>query len=194
TFVKDKSPEALATVIDKLLQSPRFGERWGRHWLHVAGLAGATGKARNVNYPHGWRYRDYVIKAFNDDKPYDQFIKEQLAGDELWPDSKEAQIATGFLRSYPDEINARDLNLKKQEIAVDLTNTTGTVFLAATVQCANCHNHKFDKISQKEYFQFQAFFSNASARDDVLPLSGRALEDYRQALERYRTATKSIRE
>ena len=119
-----------------------------------------------------WRYRDYVIRAFNEDKPYERFIKEQLAGDELWPDDKEALIATGFLRSYPDEINARDLNLKKQEIAVDLTNTTGSVFLATTVGCANCHNHKFDKISQKEYFQLQAFFVNASARDDVSPVDG----------------------
>ncbi len=141
-----------------------------------------------------WRYRDYVIRAFNEDKPYDRFIKEQLAGDELWPDDQEALIATGFLRSYPDEINARDLNLKKQEIAVDLTNTTGSVFLAATVGCANCHNHKFDKISQREYFQMQAFFINASARDDVSPLRGKALADYQQAQARYDEATKDIRD
>ena len=101
--------------------------------------------------PNMWRYRDYVIKAFNDDKPYNTFIKEQLAGDELWPDRKDALVATGFLRNFPDEINARDLNLKKQEIGNDLADTVSSVFLATTANCAQCHNHKFDKFTQKEY-------------------------------------------
>ncbi len=193
-FVSDRSSKAYERLVDRLLASPHYGERWGRHWLDLARYADSDGYNADGTRPNMWRYRDYVIKAFNEDKPYDRFIKEQLAGDELWPDDLEARTATGFLRSYPDEINARDLNLKKQEIAVDLTNTTGSVFLATTVGCANCHNHKFDKLSQKEYFQFQAFFSNASARDDLLPLTGKALADYNQALARYTEATKDIRQ
>src|SRR6266581_220534 len=193
-FLADDSSKAFDKVVDRLLASARYGERWARHWLDLARYAESEGFKADETRPNAWRYRDYVIKAFNTDKPYDRFIKEQLAGDELWPNDPDALIATGFLRSYPDEINARDLNLKKQEIAVDLTNTTGSVFLATTVGCANCHNHKFDKISQKEYFQFQAFFVNASARDDVPAATGTALTDYQQRLARYNEATHEIRE
>ncbi len=193
-FVSDRSPKAYEKLVDRLLASPHYGERWGRRWLDLARYADSDGYNADGTRPNMWRYRDYVIKAFNEDKPYDRFIKEQLAGDELWPNDQEALIATGFLRGYPDEINARDLNLKKQEIAVDVTNTTGSVFLASTVGCANCHNHKFDKISQKEYFQLQAFFVNASARDDVPVLTGKALAEYQSQLARYNEATREIRE
>jgi hypothetical protein len=194
SFVNDRSSKAYEKLVDRLLASPHYGERWGRRWLDLARYADSDGYNADGTRPNMWRYRDYVIRAFNEDKPYDRFIKEQLAGDELWPNDQEALIATGFLRSYPDEINARDLNLKKQEIAVDLTNTTGSVFLATTVGCANCHNHKFDKISQKEYFQFQAFFANASARDDVPAATATALTDYQQRLAHYNEATHEIRE
>ena len=194
SFVNDRSPKAYEKLVDRLLASAHYGERWGRRWLDLARYADSDGYNADGTRPNMWRYRDYVIRAFNEDKPYDRFVKEQLAGDELWPNDQEALIATGFLRSYPDEINARDLNLKKQEIAVDLTNTTGSVFLATTVGCANCHNHKFDKISQKEYFQFQAFFANASARDDVPASSGTALTEYQQRLARYNEATRQIRD
>ena len=191
-FVNDHSAKAYEKLVDRLLASPHYGERWGRRWLDLARYADSDGYNADGTRPNMWRYRDYVIQAFNQDKPYDRFIKEQLAGDELWPNDPQALTATGFLRSYPDEINARDLNLKKQEIAVDLTNTTGSVFLAATVGCANCHNHKFDKISQKEYFQFQAFFANASARDDVPVANGAPYADYQQKLARYQAATHDI--
>jgi hypothetical protein len=112
--------------------------------------------------PNNWRYRDYVIKAFNDDKPFDRFIKEQVAGDELWPDSQEAKIATGFLAGYPDNANSRDLVQRKYQITTDITDTIGETFLASTTGCARCHNHKSDKLSQKEYFQLQAFFANTA--------------------------------
>ena len=184
-FVNDRSSKAYENLVDRLLASAHYGERWGRRWLDLARYADSDGYNTDGTRPNMWRYRDYVIGAFNQDKPYDRFIKEQLAGDELWPNDQEALIATGFLRGYPDEINARDLNLKKQEIAVDVTNTTGSVFLATTIGCANCHNHKFDKISQKEYFQFQAFFANASARDDVTVGTPAELGDYQQRLARY---------
>jgi hypothetical protein len=193
-FVNDRSSKAYEKLVDRLLASPHYGERWGRRWLDLARYADSDGYNTDGTRPNMWRYRDYVIGAFNADKPYDRFIKEQLAGDELWPNEQEALIATGFLRGYPDEINARDLNLKKQEIAVDLTNTTGSVFLATTVGCANCHNHKFDKISQKEYFQLQAFFANASARDDVPVGTPAQLSDYQQQQARYNEATKETRE
>ncbi|HEY0687283.1 MAG TPA: DUF1549 and DUF1553 domain-containing protein [Steroidobacter sp.] len=192
-FVNDRSPKAYEKLIDRLLASPHYGERQARRWLDLARYADSDGYNADGTRPNMWRYRDYVIEAFNRDKPYDQFIKEQLAGDELRPDSNEALIATGFLRSYPDEINARDLNLKKQEIATDLTDTVGAVFLAQTVGCANCHNHKFDAISQKEYFQLQAYFVNASARDDVMPLKDNELSQYRQKLAAYEAATQSVR-
>jgi hypothetical protein len=179
--------------VDRLLASPRYGERWGRRWLDLTRHADSDGYNTDGTRPNMWRYRDYVIKAFNDDKPYDVFIKEQLAGDELWPDRKDALVATGFLRNFPDEINARDLNLKKQEIANDLTDTVSSVFLATTANCAQCHNHKFDKFSQKEYYQLQAYFVNTSFRDDVTPLSGKDLADYSAKLAKWEEATKDVR-
>ncbi len=194
TFVADKSPNAYEKLVDRLLASPRYGERQGRRWLDLTRYADSDGYNTDGNRPNMWRYRDYVIKAFNDDKPFDRFIKEQLAGDELWPDNNEALVATGFLRSFPDEINARDLNLKKQEVANDLTDTVGSVFLGTTFNCAQCHDHKFDKLSQKEYYQFQAFFANASWRDDVLALSGKERAEYELKKAKWEEATKRVRE
>ena len=193
-FVADKSPNAHEKLVDRLLASPRYGERQGRRWLDLTRYADSDGYNTDGNRPNMWRYRDYVIKAFNDDKPFDRFVKEQLAGDELWPDDNEALIATGFLRSFPDEINARDLNLKKQEVANDLTDTVGSVFLGTTFNCAQCHDHKYDKLSQKEYYQFQAFFANASWRDDVLALSGKERAEYELKKAKWEEATKDIRD
>jgi hypothetical protein len=193
-FEGDHSSKAYDKLVDRLLASPRYGERWGRRWLDLTRYADSDGYNADGTRPNAWRYRDYVIQAFNDDKPYNQFVKEQLAGDELWPDSHEARIATGFLRNYPDEINARDLNLKKQEIVTDLTDTVGTVLLGATVGCAKCHDHKFDKISQREYYQLQAFFENASARDDLSSLQGKELAAYQARLDAYNAATREIRD
>ncbi len=192
-FVNDKSPNAYEKLVDRLLASPRYGERWGRRWLDLTRHADSDGYNTDGTRPNMWRYRDYVIKAFNDDKPYNTFIKEQLAGDELWPDRKDALVATGFLRNFPDEINARDLNLKKQEIGNDLADTVSSVFLATTANCAQCHNHKFDKFTQKEYYQLQAYFANTSFRDDVTPLTGKDLSDFSGKLAKWEEATKDIR-
>jgi hypothetical protein len=192
-FVADRSPKAYESLVDRLLASPRYGEREGRRWLDLARYADSDGYNADGTRPNIWRYRDYVIKAFNEDKPFDRFIKEQLAGDELFPDNNEALIATGFLRSFPDEINARDLNLKKQEVANDLTDTVSSVFLGTTLNCAQCHNHKFDKISQKEYYQFQSFFVNASWRDDVPAFNAKELADYQAKRAKWEEATKDIR-
>ena len=108
--------------------------------------------------PTPWRYRDYLVGAFNDDKPFDRFVREQIAGDELWPDDTSARIATAFNRHYPDETNQWNLWLRRQEILQDMTDTVGAVFLGLTFGCAKCHDHKFDPILQADYYRLQAFF------------------------------------
>jgi hypothetical protein len=147
-FVSDRSPDAYEKLVDSLLASPHHGERLARHWLDLARYADSTGFQNDKTRPNMFRYRDYVIDSFNQDKPYDQFIREQLAGDELAPDNKQDLIATGFLAGYPDNYNSRDLVQRKYQITTDITDTVGQVFLAQTVGCARCHDHKFDKISQ----------------------------------------------
>src|SRR5262249_55594801 len=112
-FLKDKSPRAFERVVDWLLASPHYGEKWARDWLDLARYAESEGFKADETRPNAWRYRDYVIKSFNEDKPYDRFIKEQLAGDELWPGSPDALVATGFNRHYPDESNARNLRQRR---------------------------------------------------------------------------------
>jgi cytochrome c551/c552 len=192
-FVDDRSPQAYERLVDRLLASPRYGERQGRRWLDLARYADSVGYTNDEDRPNAWRYRDYVIAAFNDDKPYDRFIREQIAGDELWPEDQQALIATGFLRYYPDDSNSRDLYLKKYDNTTDMTDTVGTVFLAQTVGCARCHNHKVDRISQKEYFQLQAFFANTSARDDIPAAKGPYELEYDRQQALWQEATKEIR-
>jgi len=192
-FVDDRSPKAYEKLVDRLLASPHYGERQGRRWLDLARYADSDGYNADGTRPNIWRYRDYVIAAFNQDKPFDRFVQEQIAGDELWPDRNEALVATGFLRNFPDEINARDLNLKKQEVANDLTDTVSSVFLGTTLGCAQCHDHKFDKISQKEYYQFQAFFVNASWNDDVKALEGPARAEWLAKQAKWEEATRDLR-
>ncbi|WP_206105605.1 DUF1549 and DUF1553 domain-containing protein [Sapientia aquatica] len=195
-FQNDKSPQAYEKLVDRLLASPHFGERQGRRWLDLARYADSGGFQNDVTRPNNWRYRDYVIKAFNEDKPFDRFIQEQIAGDELFPTDQEAKIATGFLAGYPDNPNSRDLVQRKYEIATDMTDLVGETFLAATIGCARCHNHKADKVSQKEYFQLQAFFANTSV-DEKVPLAKGSEtlwdEKYQKQQAAYREATKDIR-
>lgn len=159
-FENDRSPDAYEKLVDRLLASPHFGERQARRWLDLARYADSAGFQNDQTRPNNWRYRDYVIKSFNENKPFDQFIREQIAGDELWPDNQEARIATGFLAGYPDNFNSRDLVQRHYQISTDMTDLVGETFLASTIGCARCHNHKIDKINQKEYFQLQAFFAN----------------------------------
>jgi hypothetical protein len=159
---KGRSPAALAAAVDRLLASPRFGERWGRHWLDVARYAESSGRTANFAYPHAWRYRDYVIAAFNKDKPYDQFVREQLAGDLLSAkndkDKAEALIATGFLAIGPkahDEFNRRRFQM---DVADEQIDATFQAFQGLTVACARCHDHKFDPIPQKDYYALAGIF------------------------------------
>src|SRR5881392_2409346 len=147
-FVSDRAPDAYEKLVDRLLGSPRYGERWARHWLDLARYAESEGFKADEIRPNAWRYRDYVIQSFNTDKPYDRFLKEQIAGDELWPKDPDARVATAFNRHYPDESNARNLMQRRQEILNDITDTTAAVFMGLTVACARCHDHKYDPIRQ----------------------------------------------
>jgi hypothetical protein len=192
-FVADHSPDAFAKVVDRLLASPQYGERWGRHWLDLARYAESEGFKSDEARPNAWRYRDYVIDSLNRDKPYDRFVQEQIAGDELWPESPEARVATGFGRHYPDESNARNLQQRRQEILDDITDTTGSVFLGLTVGCARCHNHKFDPILQADYYRLQAFFANTAADDHIAMLSRDQLADYRRRKAVWEEQTGEIR-
>src|SRR5205809_800298 len=166
-FVSDASPEAFTKVVDRLLDSPRYGERWARHWLDLARYADSEGFKSDETRPNIWRYRDYVIDSFNHDKPYDRFMKEQIAGDELYPDDPAALIATGFNRHFPDESNARNLMQRRQELLNDITDTVSATFLGMTYGCARCHDHKFDPILHKDYYRLQAFFANTRIEDNA---------------------------
>jgi hypothetical protein len=162
SYVADSSPEAFAKVVDRLLASPHFGERWGRHWLDIARYAETTGRTVNFNYPHAWRYRDYVIAAFNGDKPYDQFIKEQLAGDLMPSDDPKVRaerlIATGFLAIGPKTLNERNGIQFELDTADEQLDVTTQAFLGITAACARCHDHKFDPIPQKDYYALAGIF------------------------------------
>ena len=161
-FVADASPQAAEKLVDRLLASPRFGERWGRHWLDVARYAETSGKTANFNFPHAWRYRDYVIAAFNADKPYDVFVKEQLAGD-LLPSADptaraERLVATGFLAIGPKALNERNGLQYELDVADEQIDVTTQAFLGITAACARCHDHKFDPIPQRDYYALAGVF------------------------------------
>ncbi|HSQ58490.1 MAG TPA: DUF1549 domain-containing protein, partial [Gemmata sp.] len=161
-FVADSSQNSFEKVVDRLLASSQFAERWGRHWLDVARYAESSGKAVNMNYPHAWRYRDYVIDAFNKDKPFDQFIKEQLAGDLLRGGDAKSKadriVATGFLAIGPKILNERNGTQFELDQADEQIDVTFQAFLGITAACARCHDHKFDPISQKDYYALSGIF------------------------------------
>ena len=194
-FLSDKSPDAWEKVVDRLLASPAYGERWGRHWLDVARYADSNGFKADETRPNVWRYRDYVIKAFNDDKPYDRFVKEQIAGDELYPGNPEALAAMGFNRHWIDETNAPDLFERRHQTLDDMTTVTGVAFLGMTFGCARCHDHKFDPILTKDYYRLQAFFANTAFGDGPLPLSDpEARRKYDEQYAAWDAKTKDIRD
>jgi hypothetical protein len=157
SFLADNSPRAWENLIDRLLDSPHYGERWGRHWLDVARYADSNGYEHDFDRPNAWRYRDYVIKAFNDDKPYNTFLEEQFAGDEVENVTRDTLIATAFLRNYAKVgFREKDNPNYRFEYLDDMIATIGRGVLGLTVQCARCHNHKFDPIGQKDYYTLQA--------------------------------------
>ncbi len=179
-FLDGTNATAYATLVDQILESPRYGERWARHWLDVVRFAETDGFEMNQDRPRAYHYRDYVIAAFNDDKPYDKFVYEQLAGDALG-----VEAATGFLvgGAY-DKVKSPDINLtlmQRQDELADMINTTSTTFLGLTVGCARCHNHKFDPILQTDYYSLQAVF--AGVKHGERPLNNKQSDDLKQRLE-----------
>ncbi len=159
-FVSDAAPDAWAKLVNRVLDSPHYGERWGRHWLDVARYADSGGYEQDFTYPNAWRYRDYVIRAFNQDKPYDRFIREQIAGDELDDADYDAATATGFHR-VGSTVGFREKDNPQYRYIYldDLIGTTTRAFLGMTVSCARCHDHKFDPISQADYYKLMAVFN-----------------------------------
>ena len=176
TFSADTSPEAFARAIDVMLASPQFGERWGRHWLDVARYAESSGKESNIAYPHAWRYRDYVINAFNTDKPFDRFLVEQLAGD-LLPAATDAQraeqiVATGYLAVGTKSHNGRGKPQFQMDLADEQLDATTQGMLGLTVACARCHDHKFDPIPQKDYYAVAGIFLSTDTRYGTFEAQG----------------------
>ncbi|MCG9127171.1 DUF1553 domain-containing protein [Candidatus Poribacteria bacterium] len=170
-FVYNDKPNSYGNLIDKLLKSPRYGEKWGRHWLDLVRYAETNGYERDSDKPYVWRYRDYVINAFNTDKPYNEFIKEQLAGDEFDNVTTESIIATGYHRLGVWDDEPADRKLAKYDYLDDIISTTGQVMLGMTIGCARCHDHKIDPISTHDYYSFLAFFH------DIIPHNRGTLAD-----------------
>ena len=170
-FLKDNAPDAYEKVVERLLASPHFGERQATHWLDVVRFAESNGFEGDSERPHAWRYRDYVIKSFNDDKPYDQFVREQIAGDELASkdanDKPELLIATGMHRCGPVHMVSGNLDgeMIRQELLTEMVNGVGAAFLGLTFACCRCHDHKFDPLSAGDYYRLQAFFGTAKYSD-----------------------------
>jgi hypothetical protein len=168
-FVRDQSPKAYERLIDRLLASPEYGEQWGRHWLDVVRFAESDGYEYDTHRPDAYRFRDYVVKSFNEDKPYDQFAKEQLAGDEMDANNETYLIASGFNRLGPLRKNAGNQNVanSRNEVLTEMTNIVAAAFLGVTVGCARCHDHKFDAFRQSDYYRLQGFFAQTQP-DDLL--------------------------
>jgi hypothetical protein len=206
SFLSDTDPNAYEKLIDRLLASPRYGERWGRQWLDVARYADTGGYETDVLFPNAWRYRDYVIRSFNDDKPYDMFIREQVAADEIWPDNLdldgtyeipeskrknlERRVGTTLytLGAMPVEYTFFG-HQYRAEWQAESANITGNAFLGLSVQCARCHDHKFDPISQRDYYSLGAFFAGSEDREVPVVSQMRILE-----YTRYQTKLLAVEE
>ena len=193
-FVHDPSPRAYEKLVDRLLADPRYGERWARHWLDLVRYGESDGYKSDAFRSTAWRYRDYVIRSFNEDKPYDRFILEQLAADELWPDDPEALVGVGFLRLGIYESNQRNVKGQWATILDDITEVTGDVFLGMGLQCARCHDHKFDPILQKDYYRMQAFFAALSPREHAPLATPEQARQHARKLARWEEQTSAIRD
>lgn len=169
-FVNDKQPHAYERLVDKLLASPRYGEQWARHWLDVVRFAESDGYEYDTHRPDAYRFRDYVITSLNEDKPYDVFVKEQLAGDEMDPNNDTLLVASGFNRLGPLRKNAgnQDVASSRTEVLTEMANIVGAGFLGMTMGCARCHDHKFDPIRQSDYYRLQGYFAQTHANDVIV--------------------------
>ncbi|MEM0924605.1 MAG: DUF1553 domain-containing protein, partial [Planctomycetota bacterium] len=189
-FEETPTREAFERLVDQLLADPRYGEHVARSWLDLVRYAESDGYRADEFRPDAFRYRDYVVESFNDDKPYDRFIKEQLAADELYPDDPKALVGLGFLRHWVYEWNIRDARTQWTTILEDITDTTADVFLGLGLQCAKCHHHKFDPLLQDDYFRLRAFF------EPIIPTSTPLVERDDASTEKHRrweSATAEVR-
>jgi hypothetical protein len=184
-FLADRSPKAYENLVDRLMATPQYGERWATKWLDVVRYADTNGYEADGFRKDGWRYRDYVVAAFNNDKPYDRFLLEQIAGDELFPGERDALIATGFHRAGPIHVvgGNTDPEMNRQELLTEMTGGLSATFVGLTVGCARCHNHKFDPIPQSDYYRLQAVLAATEPKD--IPI---ASEEETKAFEAARKA------
>src|SRR6185503_2201018 len=172
-FLLDPSDGAYQNLVERLLASPRYGERWGRHWLDVVHYGETHGYDKDKRRPHAWPYRDYVIRAFNSDRPWARFVEEQLAGDVLYPDDPEGIVALGFIAAGPWDFVGHaelregtvDKDIARSNDRDDMVATAMSSFLSVTAHCARCHNHKFDPIPQEDYYGLQAVFAGVERAD-----------------------------
>ncbi|MEO8496537.1 MAG: DUF1549 domain-containing protein, partial [Planctomycetota bacterium] len=171
SFLDDSRPDAYERLVERVLSSPHYGERWGRHWLDLARYADSDGYEKDLARPHAWRYRNWVIDAVNADLPYDQFSIEQIAGDMLPDATLEQRVASGFHRNtLHNTEGGADQEEDRVKKTVDRTNTVGAIWLGLTVGCAQCHSHKYDPLTQREYYQLYAFFNDINESDIDAPL------------------------
>jgi mono/diheme cytochrome c family protein len=194
-FLADRSPDAYEKVVRRLLASPRYGERWAQHWLDVVRFAETNGFELDQDREQAWRYRDYVVRSLNEDKPYDQFIREQLAGDEIDPADFELRVATGFLRAGPQHVVAgnQDLAVNRQEWLTEVMFGVGNGIMGLTVGCARCHDHKFDPILQADFYRLQAFFAASDNQDYQRP-TAEAEAAFKSAQAAHQERLKPIKE
>lgn len=192
-FLADTEPRAYERLLDRLLESPLYGERWGRIWLDVVRFADSAGYNADPLRPLAYKYRDYVIRSFNRDTPYNRFIQEQLAGDELFPNDPDALVATGFNRLPPDESNASNILLARQDQLNDLTTAVGAIFLGQSQGCAQCHDHKFDEILQTDFYRIQAFFAGITPVEELPVGTPEQVAEYEQKLQAWLSETAAPR-
>jgi hypothetical protein len=193
-FVHSKSPIAYEELVNRLLASPRFGERQARRWLDLVRYAESDGYRQDAYRPHAWPYRDYAIRSFNSDKPYDQFLREQIAGDEIDPSDPELRVAAGYYRLGTYEFNQRDVPGQWRAILDDVTDVTAEVVLGLGMGCARCHDHKFDPILQEDYYRLQAFFTPLYHRNDLTAARPEEAADRQVARAAWELATAPVRE
>ena len=202
SFLADPSPHAYERLVDSLLASPHYGERWAQKWLDVVRFADTDGFERDGYREHGWRYRDYVVRAFNSDKPYDRFVREQVAGDELFPASSESLVATGFHGAGPRHVTSgnQDKEEARQEVLTEMALGVGQGLLGLTVQCARCHDHKFDPISQEDYYRLESFFGATELKDlpiaseEQIAVQEKAIAEHEARVEPLKAQLKEIEE
>jgi len=192
-FLADERPDAYESLVDRLLASPQHGEKWARHWLDLVRYAESDGYKQDAYRDQAWRYRDYVIRSLNADKPYSRFVLEQLAGDEACPGDSDALIATMYLRLGIYEYNQRDVRNQWSIILNDLTDVTSDVFLGMGMSCARCHDHKFDPILQADYYRLQAYFAPILWREKVPAATADEQTEYQRQLAVWEAATVDVR-